>query len=226
MQEYTQQEAYSFFLNHIFNSRIDLGEESADPDEDPERASSDNFLNSYLAATLTSRLKFRVHPTQLTDISAIVNSSEGPRIRIMRLQRAADQGLVFHGVFTDPPESYKNVGIAYRSAASICDKIQDSIGEVFSYLDENLDLCMSLLNHLSTSYLSPSGITEAQVYRMTLAQTPDEALDSFLGYYSLFLKETSREKGCMLLHHLRESRKIAQQLNPNLIFPEIERLEN
>ncbi len=170
---------------------------------------------------MTSRLKSRIRPTQLADISAIVNSNEGPRLRIVRLQREADQGLVFHGVFTEDPRDYKNVGIDYSSAASICDKIQDSIGEIFSYLDENLDLCMALLNHLSTSYLSPSGITEAQVYRMTLAQTPDSSLDSFLDYYKMYLDEEDSGKKEMLLFHVRESRRIAQELNPNLIFLEI-----
>ena len=222
MQGYTSNEAYSLFLNYIFLSREDLGAQSADPEKNPETAEKDNFLNSYLAATLTSRLSAKVKPARIEEISTIVGSDEGPRLRVLRLQREADQGLIFHGVFTETPKDYETVGIAYSSAAGICNKLQDSTGEIFAYIDENLDFCIGLLHHLSIAYLAAHGVSEAQLHRMTLAQTPDESLDSFLDYYHIYLNETDQEKRNLLVQHLQESREVAQQLNPKLIFPIIE----
>ena len=95
---------------------------------------------------LASRVNSDAAPTRFHEIFQIVKSEIGDRERILRLQREGDKGLVFHGLFSEEPEGgdYVNVGVAYNSAASICDKIEEPIGEIFSYLDQNLELCINL----------------------------------------------------------------------------------
>lgn len=215
MDSYNQNEVYGFFLNCVLNSRIDMNVESEGGD--------DNFLNSYIAGVLTSRINRNVGPIEIYKIQTIVASSKGDREKIVRLQMEGDKGLIFHGVFREDTEEYTSVGIAYSSAASICDKIGDSIGEIFSYLDENLDFCMELLFHVGVNYLNVGrGLTEIDVYRMTMPQSAEESLDAFLDYYSLYQKETDPEKKRRLKFHLEETRRIARELNPNIVFPEVE----
>ncbi|MBU2639903.1 MAG: hypothetical protein KKG75_04335 [Nanoarchaeota archaeon] len=208
METYDAQTSYGFFLNCVLNSRVDMSVDTEDAD--------DNFLNAYLAGVLTSRLRAPVGPVDTTKIHEII-SEEGDRVRILKLQREADKGLVFHGVFSDKPEGYEAVGIAYRSAADICNrfyrmtsKMEDlldpnsptphvggtftNLGEIFSYLDDNLDLCMDLLHHVSWAYLSRCSLTEAELHLMTLPQNPDDALDSFLGYYNIYILKKQIQK--------------------------------
>tara|TARA_Y100000310_G_scaffold345697_1_gene468455 strand:- start:4662 stop:5243 length:582 start_codon:yes stop_codon:yes gene_type:complete len=186
--------------------------------------SEDYALNIYLAGVLSSRVKSPATPTKFSEISEIVQSRKGDRERILNLQREGDQGLVFHGIFTENPqeENYFNVGVAYSSAASICDKIGDSRGETFFYLDENLELCIDLFHHISVHHFSNVGsMTSAQAYRMTLPTTPEDALNSFLDYSKMYGNESNPQKKAALLFSLKESRKIAQKLNPKMVFPEI-----
>ena len=73
MQSYNSETTYGFFLNCLFNSRIDIGMDSEEAE--------DNFLNSYLAGVLSSKVRSQVAPAKFSEITEIVKSQKGDRER-------------------------------------------------------------------------------------------------------------------------------------------------